>query len=337
MCKVVIPQNNMAKNIIEYRCLLISPSDVVDERDALEEVIHNWNAHIGKSLGTRVEPVRWERHSTPELGDEPQSILNNQLLEDSDLGTAIFWSKIGTPTSKHLSGSVEEIEELLKNGSNVMIYFSDMDIPQSKLDISQYEHLKQIKEYYYKKGIVASFNDIPNLKEQFYLHLTTRVSSLLNRDKNFSPVKDEILTAPKPDVRVVVNNAFLMHPSFDVICFLSVEIQNHSPVTVYVGNVHLKQKSDSILVMPGDYLRKNKPLKDKLEPGESFSYAIDPANLIEYRDTLENVVFRDKVGRRYEADKNNFLEKMDLVIQQYKENGENKLFGNRSLPIDWEM
>lgn len=325
----------MAKSILEYHCLLISPSDVIEERDALEDTTQNWNAHIGKSLGARVELVRWERHSTPELGQPPQKILNNQLLENCDLGTAIFWSRVGTPTKEYASGSVEEIEELLKRGSNIILYFSNRDIPQTKLDFEQYEQLKQIKKNYFEMGLVATFDNIHSLKEQFTLHLTTRVSNLLSRDKNYSTSNENTLTAPKPDVRVMINNAFLMHPMFGTIVFLSVEVRNYSPITVYVGNIYLQCKDDKLLVMPGDYLRKNKPLKEKIEPGENFSFSIDPAHLIEYRDTLKNAYFSDKIGRRYEADQNNFYEKVDVVIQQYLENGENKSLGNRSLPLDW--
>lgn len=33
----------MPQQIIEYRCLLISPGDVTEERDALTKLVNEWN------------------------------------------------------------------------------------------------------------------------------------------------------------------------------------------------------------------------------------------------------------------------------------------------------
>ena len=37
------------------------------ERDALTELITNWNAQIGRALGARVDLVKWESHSVPDM------------------------------------------------------------------------------------------------------------------------------------------------------------------------------------------------------------------------------------------------------------------------------
>jgi hypothetical protein len=41
----------------------------------------------------------WE-FATPELGDNPQTILNKQIIARSDLLVAVLHSKLGTPTLK---------------------------------------------------------------------------------------------------------------------------------------------------------------------------------------------------------------------------------------------
>src|SRR5205807_8690783 len=99
---------HMPNQIVEYRCLLVSPSDVLEERNALTQMVNLWNAQIGRGLNVRVELVRWESHSTPDLSGPPQAVLNQQLLESCDIGIAIFWSRIGSPTDTNESGSVEE-------------------------------------------------------------------------------------------------------------------------------------------------------------------------------------------------------------------------------------
>ena len=39
----------------------------------------------------------------------PQKIINAQLVDECDLGIAVFWSRLGTPTEKHPSGQCSAI------------------------------------------------------------------------------------------------------------------------------------------------------------------------------------------------------------------------------------
>jgi hypothetical protein len=61
----------MPKQVVEYRCLLISPSDVSEERNALTEAGSSWNAQIGFGLGARLELVRWDVNATPDMATPP--------------------------------------------------------------------------------------------------------------------------------------------------------------------------------------------------------------------------------------------------------------------------
>ncbi len=66
----------MPKSLLTYRCLVISPSDVPEHRDAVERAIHAWNAQTGPMFNARIEPVRWESHvstRTPVDGIPPAS------------------------------------------------------------------------------------------------------------------------------------------------------------------------------------------------------------------------------------------------------------------------
>lgn len=100
----------MPKEILVYRCLLISPNDVQEEGKGLADSVAHWNAQVGDALGARVELIRWETHSAPDMSAPPQEVLNSQIVEDCDLATAVFWYRLGTPTKDFESGSIEEIE-----------------------------------------------------------------------------------------------------------------------------------------------------------------------------------------------------------------------------------
>ena len=162
----------MPKQVIEYRCLLISPGDVTEERDELTKLINNWNAQIGSGLGARLELVRWESHATPDMADKAQNVINKQLLEECDLGIAVFWYRLGTATENYPSGSVEEIYRLLQQKSRVMVYFCNRPIPQEALRNDQFAKLQDIRRKFEDEGLLATYSDSANLREQVQLHLT---------------------------------------------------------------------------------------------------------------------------------------------------------------------
>ncbi len=47
------------------------------------------------------------------MGDRPQGIINEQLVNNCDIFIGIFWGRLGTRTGKTESGSVEEIEKFI--------------------------------------------------------------------------------------------------------------------------------------------------------------------------------------------------------------------------------
>src|SRR5439155_4709957 len=178
-----VPDATMPKGLLVYGCLVISPSDVCDARDAQEKAIHDWNAQVGPGLDARVDPVRWESHSRPEMGAAPQDVLNRQMVDKADFGVALFWTKLGTPTKGHESGSVEEIERLLQRGARVMVYFCTAPVPQSALktekDREQYARLQKLRERYQQEGLLSTYGNLDELRRVFPLHLTGLVNELL--------------------------------------------------------------------------------------------------------------------------------------------------------------
>ena len=77
----------------------------------VRDVLDEWNSVNGARRGIMLFPLGWETDVAPEMGDEPQKIINKRILKDADLLVGIFWTRLGTPTSGYASGAVEEIEE----------------------------------------------------------------------------------------------------------------------------------------------------------------------------------------------------------------------------------
>lgn len=62
----------MARNSTVVTVFIASPSDVPKARDAVEQVIHEWNASNSKARGITLLPWRWETGAVAEYGEHPQ-------------------------------------------------------------------------------------------------------------------------------------------------------------------------------------------------------------------------------------------------------------------------
>jgi hypothetical protein len=311
----------MAKTVIEYKCLLISPSDVEAERKAISEVISSWNAQIGESLGTRIELVKWESHSVPEMGDVPQAILNRQLVDNCDFGIAVFWSRLGTPTADHDSGSVEEIEKLMERGAIVRTYFSRKSLPHD-VDLTQMEKLRKIRTKFEVNGLLGKYNDIADLREQVILHLTKTVAELLVKDKGFatSAVNDSTSTLKKPDIRIKFAPAYAQTWIDGVKSVFTIQVQNHSNMKVFMGMVRMLLNDGRQLVFTKDSLTGQPQTRRELLPGESFSVNILPEDIFENAtpDEVVGVAVTDDIDRAYELRSEEVKDSLKAIWGKYK-------------------
>lgn len=161
-----------------YRILIASPSDVTNERKAIQEVIHSWNAVNSRKYGVMLEPVLWETHATPEMGDRPQAIINKQLVEDCDILIGTFWTRIGTHTGKAESGTIEEIEKFIDDDKPVLLYFSSAPVVPDSIDPDQYKRLMNFKKKCKREGLVSEYDSIGELREKLQRHITSTINSL---------------------------------------------------------------------------------------------------------------------------------------------------------------
>lgn len=182
----------MAYKSTVYQILIASPSDVVAERKAIPEVIYSWNAVNSNTLKVVLLPVMWETHSTPEIGDRPQAIINKQIVENCDILIGTFWTRIGTYTGVAESGTVEEIEKFKKAGKPVMLYFSSMPVVPDSINTEQYELLTSFKRKCQEEGLIDQYSSIGELREKLNRHLTTVI-------RNIHRTNDNILLEKKID------------------------------------------------------------------------------------------------------------------------------------------
>lgn len=155
--------------------LIASPSDVSAERDAVESAIHEWNANHRAQSGIMLQPVRWETHSYPAVGDRPQGILNRQLVDSAHLLIGVFGNRVGTPTGEAQSGTIEEIERFRKNGRYVALYFSNAPVPRNA-DRNQLEALEKYQKERQQDTLYSTFDTTDELRRLVTQHLPKIVS-----------------------------------------------------------------------------------------------------------------------------------------------------------------
>ena len=96
----------------------------------------------------------------------------------------LFGSKLGTPTEDYASGSVEEVEEHIKAGKPVMIFFKRiLDI--NNCDIEQITRLKKYKESIGNSALYVDYNDVYDfgkiLADKFTLFINSIFDGKLHR------------------------------------------------------------------------------------------------------------------------------------------------------------
>ena len=167
--------------------MIASPGDVIQERQIVREVIGEWNIINSRNQKLVLLPVGWETHASPEMGDRPQGIINKQVLKDCDLLIAIFWTRIGSPTGKEASGSIEEIEEHVRLGKPAMLYFSSLPVEPFKVDKEQYTALEKYKSEMRSRGLVEEFKEHVVFRDKLRRQLSHAV------DRNFSSASSEAI------------------------------------------------------------------------------------------------------------------------------------------------
>lgn len=156
-----------------------SPSDVEEERAALESVVAELNKTWSKNLNLRLDLMKWETDVHPGFGQYPQDVINTQINDEYDIFVAIFWGRIGSPTRKYESGTLEELDRAYKKylkdrkSIDILVYFKDQPIAPSKMDVQQLAKLNEVKHMLGEKGgLYWEFDNTKDFESRLRGHLS---------------------------------------------------------------------------------------------------------------------------------------------------------------------
>ena len=159
----------MAYNATVYKIFIASPGDTREERDIVEQIIHDWNIVHASDKHIVLQCIRYEKNAHADSGKTPQELINEQILDDADLLIAIFKFRIGSPTNTNKSGTIEEIEKHMNLGKKVMLFFYSGNIlmPETPNSIDDLKAIIELKQKYNKNTFYREYKDLNNFRNIF--------------------------------------------------------------------------------------------------------------------------------------------------------------------------
>lgn len=235
--------------------MIASPGDVATERKNIRDVVLEWNATHAEDRKLVLMPVGWDSHSAPEMGNRPQAIINERVLNKCDLLVAVFWTRLGSPTGEASSGTVEEIEKHLEAGKPAMLYFSNAPVrPDSVVD-EQYRALTEFRKDCEKRGLIETYDSLQEFRDKFARQLTQTIIRAFTEPENMSQA--EIPTIPsRPQMPQLSDEArvLLVEVSQDqngiIVCIRAMDglvIQTNGKQLTEMGNARSEAKWKSAL------------------------------------------------------------------------------------------
>lgn len=135
----------MIKDAKIYNVFISCPGDVQKEIKEIEAVLKYYNSTFGYTNFIQLMPRYWLKDSYPASGKDVQQILFDQFIGECDFVIVVFWTRLGMPTPRFDSGSVEEIDYFRSHNKQVLLYFSDCLINPSLIDLKQYKKVRDFK------------------------------------------------------------------------------------------------------------------------------------------------------------------------------------------------
>ena len=190
----------MPTQITVLKIFVASPSDIIEERKILEEIVSDINKQLGSVLGINFEIVKWETDTHPDIGNDAQSVITKQIGESYDIFIGILWTRFGTPTKNALSGTEEEFRNAYKRSVEeqsvkVMFYFNDTPVSISNLDQVQVAKIKDFQSNLGELGVYYwQYKNIDDFSRYIKMHLGAvmkEYSTNLGQKKNETKEQSE--------------------------------------------------------------------------------------------------------------------------------------------------
>ena len=180
----------MPRIVTEITIFLASPGDVKRERVAVRKAAEEVNRTTGEHDGFHLNVKGWETHTRPtatKKGRAQDAIF--EQIGDYDIFVGVMWARVGTPTGKADSGTIEEYEAARqqwsrrrKNKPSVMFYFrKNLTAAIDALDTDQLKAVQTFKKRVFGSGLAREYSSVSEFESLIREHLTKEARAILKR------------------------------------------------------------------------------------------------------------------------------------------------------------
>jgi tetratricopeptide (TPR) repeat protein len=167
------------RDLSRLRVVVVSPGDVMAERDAVVSAVEELDRRWAQSLGWRLSVWRWETDARPGLHLEgPQGLIDERMeIADADVVVGIFWKRFGTPTHDAGSGTEHELRRAWeawreRGRPDVMVYFSQQPAaPAGSAEIEQWLRVARFREELPKEQLWWPYGGVDEFERLVRRHL----------------------------------------------------------------------------------------------------------------------------------------------------------------------
>jgi hypothetical protein len=181
------------------RIFIASPGDVSEERDIVSNVvipeiqrIFGDNQLLGNKHQIELEAIRWETHAWPDVGDDAQDVIN-QEIGAYDILVGIMWKRFGTPTKRAGSGTGEEFERAYEyfkayKKPKIMFYFRTAPFyTTTSSELAQFQKVVKFRGKLEELGVLFwEYNSPLQFERNVREHLIRQIRQWIKPSKELS-------------------------------------------------------------------------------------------------------------------------------------------------------
>ncbi|GAU79302.1 hypothetical protein [Fusibacter sp. 3D3] len=186
----------MPKQITQFKLLIVTPADVMDERNLIQETVEMLNQMYGMINNADIKIQYW-------AFEHP-----NQTFAEFDAVIAVFWTQFGTSVEDRIDHVKAEIEAHMAHPEQFFLYFSERQVSPLQTDSDPYRQVLKFKSKYIKMSNCWTYNTLDTFKRlvsnQLTLYFVAQLNTLqiasepkMSALRIVGVIEDQIIETPK--------------------------------------------------------------------------------------------------------------------------------------------
>lgn len=175
----------------KIQVVLASPSDLMEERQMIKELINSFNPLYMK-YDICIDLRMWENVAPGMDADGPQGVIDIDLeIPKADIFVCLYWKRIGTILpNENIAGTEHELNIALnsyhkRRKPDIKAFFKAYELSEENSDTKK---IKEISKRLQPLGLYTPFDSIDTLKEMITIILQSEVMKRIQKMEAVTPI-----------------------------------------------------------------------------------------------------------------------------------------------------